>query len=283
MSDLVYSCRYENSRGDVLHLDEAPYLVRQSGLFDYQWNLTAYDRAAADGGRVLFARRAMQDKTLVLDVFADSQTAHNAALNRLHDVMEYDICHLTPGKLYVNGQYIRCFAYTSVKTLDRDWTTYTVVGLTLKVVSPAWTTEQTVTLLPSTADETDAAAKRYSGHYPYRYTEQDACRWVNDTLAPCPMRIKMFGACSSPSVYIGGREYAVNADIAEGEYVVIDQTDKTITHVGKNGVTSNIFGRRKKSVDNFSYAPAGNLEIFCSGPFACEITFFIQRSEAQWI
>ena len=144
---LPYSIWYENSRGDVLRLDEAPVVVQRSELFDYRWNLTAYDRALLDGGRVIHARRPIQDKTVVLDVFADTQEEHDAALNRLHNVVDYDVCALTPGELWVNDRYIRCFVSASVKTLDRDWTTYTVVGLTLKVVSPAWTAEEKVTLL----------------------------------------------------------------------------------------------------------------------------------------
>ena len=80
---LPYSIWYENSKGDVLRMDEPPIVVQTSGLMDYQWTLTAYDRALRDGGRVIHARRPIQDKTLVLDVFADTQEAHNAALNRL--------------------------------------------------------------------------------------------------------------------------------------------------------------------------------------------------------
>lgn len=281
---LPYEVWYENSRGDVLRMDEAPVLVQTSGLMDYQWSLTAYDRALRDGGRVIHARRPVQDKTLVLDVFADTQEEHNAALNRLHDVLDYDVCALTPGKLWVNNRYIRCLAYTSVKTLDRDWTTYTVVGLTLKAVSPAWTAEEKVTLLPVSDGQTDSGAKSYPGGYPYRYSEGgNIARWVNTTGSSAPMVIKIFGACSSPSVYIGDNEYSVSGDIAAGTYAVIDQRDKSIYTVATNGTKTNIFGRRKKSVDNFLYAPPGNLEIACSGLFAVEVTFLTQRSEPELV
>ena len=279
---LPYSIWYENSKGDVLRMDEPPIVVQTSGLMDYQWTLTAYDRALRDGGRVIHARRPIQDKTLVLDVFADTQEAHNAALNRLHNVVDYDVCALTPGKLWVNDRYIRCFVSASVKTLDRDWTTYTVVGLTLKAVSPAWTAEEKVTLLPVSDGQTDNGAKNYPNRYPYRYSEGgNIARWVNTTGSSAPMVIKIFGACSSPSVYIGDNEYSVSGDIAAGTYAVIDQRDKSIYTVATNGTKTNIFGRRKKSVDNFLYAPPGNLEIACSGLFAVEITFMTQRSEPE--
>ena len=279
---LPYSIWYENSKGDVLRMDEAPIVVQTSGLMDYQWTLTAYDRALRDGGRVIHARRPIQDKTLVLDVFADTQEEHNAALNRLHDVLDYDVCKLTPGKLWINNRYIRCFVSASVKTLDRNWTTYTVVGLTLKVVSPAWTAEEKVTLLPVSEELTDAGAKAYPNRYPYRYSNGGSvCRWVNTTASPAPMIIKIFGACSSPSVYVGESEYSVSGDIAAGTYAVIDQRDKSICTVAANGTKTTIFGRRKKSVDNFLYAPPGDLEITCSGLFAVEITFLTQRSEPE--
>ena len=103
-------------------------------------------------------------RTLVLDVFADSQSEHDAALDRIHNVLEYDLCALTPGKLWINDRYVRCFATASVKTLDRDWTTYTVVGLTLKLISPAWVKEETVAVLPVTAASA-SSDKKYLGKY----------------------------------------------------------------------------------------------------------------------
>lgn len=280
---LPYSCLYENGRGDILRLDEAPILIRSSGLFDYQWSITTFDRAGRDGGKAVSARRAIQDKSVVLDVFADTQEEHNAALNHLHDVIDYDMCTLSPGRLWVNGQYIRCFAYASAKTLDRDWTRYTAVKLNLKVVSPAWISEETVTMLPSRQCGSDTMDKRYPGKYAYKYSDDGVTyKFDGGSNSPLPMIIKIFGACSSPSVYVGGNEYSVNEDIASGEYVVINQEEKSIVKFSNGGVRSNIFNKRKKSVDNFLYAPAGNVEISCSGDFPCEVTFLVQRSEPEW-
>ena len=279
---LPYSIYYENSAGEIIRFDEAPIVVQTTGLFDWQWNISAYDRAIRDGGRAVAARRPVQDRTVVLDVFADTQADHNAAIDRLHNVLEYDLCTLTPGKLWINDRYVRCFATASVKTIDRDWSTYTVVGLTLKLISPAWVKEETVTVLPVTT-ATDTADKKYLGKYPYKYSEGGSvARFVNDTAAPAPMILKIFGACDNPSVYIGENEYSVNTSISAGSYVVIDQRDKSIYRVGQSGTRSNIFNLRKKSVDNFLYAPSGSLTVSCSGQFACEVTFLTQRSEPEW-
>ena len=279
---LPYRIYYENSAGEVIRFDEAPVVVQTTGLFDWQWSLSAYDRAIRDGGRAVAARRPVQDRTLVLDVFADTQAAHDAALDRLHNILEYDLCTLVPGKLWINDRYVRCFATASVKTIDRDWTSYTVVGLTLKLISPAWVKEETVAVLPVTA-AVGSADKKYPGKYPYKYSEGGSvARFVNDTAAPAPMILKIFGACENPSVYIGGNEYSVNTSISAGSYVIIDQRNKSITRVGQSGVRSDIFNLRKKSVDNFLYAPSGSLTVSCSGQFSCEVTFLTQRSEPEW-
>ena len=278
---MPYKMWYENSAGEIIRFDEAPIVVQTTGLFDWQWSLSAYDRALRDGGRAVAARRPVQDRTLVLDVFADTQAEHDAALDRLHDVLEYDLCSLVPGKLWINDSYVRCFATASAKTLDRDWTTYTVVGLTLKLVSPAWVKEDTVTVLPVTAAG-ESADKKYMGKYPYKYSEGGSvARFVNGTASPAPMIIKIFGECANPSVYVGVNEYAVNTTLAAGEYAVIDQREKTITRVSQSGVRTNLFHLRKKSVDNFAPAPPGTLAVSCSGPFACEVTFLTQRSEPE--
>lgn len=277
---LPYSIWYENSVGETIRFDTAPIVVRTSGLFDWKFSVSAYDRALRDGGKAVAARRPVQDRTLVLDVFADTQREHDAALDRLNNVLERDLCSVIPGKLWINNRYIRCFASASVKTLDRDWTTYTVVGLTLKIVSPAWTAEETVTVLPS-AQHSHSGDKKYPGHYPYRYSEGNVARFVNDTAGRAPMIIKIFGPCENPSVYIGQNEYSVNTGISAGDYVMIDQRDKSIFRVSQSGVRTNIFNLRKKSVDNFLYAPSGALSVSCSGQFACEVTFLTQRNEPE--
>lgn len=280
---LPYRIYYENSGGETVRFDEAPIVVQTTGLFDCLFNISVYDRALRDGGRAVAARRPVQDRTLVLDVFADTQEEHNDALNRLGNVLEYDLNTLVPGRLFINDRYVRCFAYASVKTLDRDWTTYTVVGLTLKLISPAWVKEETVTVLP-VATNADASDKKYPGKYMYKYSEGgNVARFVNGTASPAPMIIKIFGACASPSVYVGDNEYSVSTSLSAGEYVVIDQRDKSIVRVGQSGTRTNIFNQRKKSVDNFAPAPPGALTVSCSGQFACEVTFLTQRSEPEWI
>lgn len=281
---LPYSCRYENSRGEVLRLDEAPIVAQSGGLFDYQWQMNTADRAAGDGGSAVIARRPVQEKSVTVDVFADTQEEHNAAMNRLHDVLDYDVGQLTPGKLWVNDQYIRCFAYASVKSMDRDWSSYTAVRLTLKVVSPAWVAEESVVVHPSGSVQSGAAEKKYMGKYPYKYAEDGAAyRYVNRSGGRAPMVIRFFGPCSNPSVFIGGNEYAMNTDIAAGEYAVIDQRDKRVFRVAADGTKSNLFDARKKSVDNFLYAPTGSLQILPGGDFTCEVIFLTQRSEPKWI
>lgn len=277
---LPYSIYYENSAGETIRFDEAPIIVQTTGLFDWTFHISTYDRALRDGGRAVAARRPVQDRTLVLDVFADTQQEHDAALDRLNNVLERDLSAVVPGKLWINNRYIRCFASSSVKTLNRDWTTYTVVGLTLKIISPAWVAEETVTLLPA-AQQSQSGDKKYLGKYPYKYSEGNVARFVNDTAGSAPMIIKIFGACSNPSVYVGENEYSVNTNISAGSYVIIDQRDKSIYRVGQSGARTNIFNLRKKSVDNFLPAPPGALSVSCSGQFACEVIFLTQRSEPE--
>ena len=282
MSDLLpYRIYYENSAGETIRFDEAPIVVQTTGLFDWQFAVSAYDRALRDGGRAVAARRPVQERSLVLDVFADTQQEHDAAIDRLNNSLERDLCAVVPGKLWINNRYIRCFASASVKTLNRDWTSYTVVGLTLKIISPAWVAEETVTVLP-TAQQSQSGDKKYPGKYPYRYSEGNMTRFVNDTAGSAPMIIKIFGPCSNPSVYVGENEYAVNTGLSAGDYVMIDQRDKSIIHVSQSGARSNVFHLRKKSVDNFRPAPPGALSVSCSGQFACEVTFLTQRSEPEW-
>ena len=280
MSDLLpFSIWYENSAGDIIRFDRPPILLQSTGLFDWQWTISAYDRALRDGGRAVAARRPVQDRSLALDVFSDSKEDHDAAIDRLHDVLEYDLCALTPGRLWINDRYVRCFACASAKSFDRDWTTYSVVSLTLRLFSPAWVREETVTVLPA-ASQSGSADKKYPGKYPYKYSEGGSvARFVNGSSGDAPMIIRIFGPCSNPSVYVGDNEYSVNTDVAQGDYVIIDQCAKSIQRVSQGGERTGIFNLRKKSTDIFRHAPPGPLTVSCSGQFACEVTFLTQRSQ----
>ena len=114
MGDILpYSIIYENSAGETIRFDEAPIVVQTTGLFDWQFSVSSYDRALRDGGRVVAARRPVQERSLVLDVFADSQQEHDAAIDRLNNILERDLCAVVPGKLWINNRYIRCFASAS--------------------------------------------------------------------------------------------------------------------------------------------------------------------------
>ncbi|MBQ5544611.1 MAG: hypothetical protein IIU00_02960 [Clostridia bacterium] len=280
---LPYACLYQNSAGEILRFDgreDAPYLIQTSAMFDYQWSMTTYDRARRDGGRLVFARRAVQDKSLVLDVFADTQAAHNAALNRLHDVLDYDVCHLSPGRLYINNHYIECFASVSVKTLDRDWTTYSVVGLTFKVISPAWTKDYSHTLAAGTASLT------------FPDTSLDGENGLS-SADETPMTITIYGPCENPVVTVGGNSYGVNITLSSSsDYVVIDQQNKKI-RACRNGVWTNVFNLRNKTTDVFQPAPtfadaAGSRlsvsrsDSNGSAGFAVDVLFHVRRSEPRW-
>lgn len=281
-SILAYTCFYENSRGERVYFDRAPYVLQSSGIFDYEWELKTWQSASKDGGRCVSRRRPVQEKRIVLDVFAPTQAQFASAINRLADVIDTDVINRTPGKLWIGAQYALCYIYASYKTLERDWWEFATVSLSVQMENPCWITERRFSLL-ACADEEDENAKVYPLAYPYRYGSGSLASVIsNDSISDAPMKIVFYGYAGNPEISIGGNTYGINAVIETGEYAVIDGQTREVYKIASDGTRINLFDRRTKQSDVFAPLASGSHTVEYSGAYGVDITIYQQRSEPLW-
>ncbi len=270
-----------NSKGAVLRLDEKPYFVEKSALYDFSWDIGFASNPLYDGGKAVSRRRSNTVRELTLYVYADNNTDFCNAMNALSDTMDVDVGELCPGRLYIGGQFLSCFVSRGEKTVSKDWPNCVKMTLSVFPQNPCWCTERTFSF--SFRAETDEGGLKYPRKYPFRYSSLTReANIINDNYAPSPMIIKIFGPAENPRFSIGGSAMGFDVTVAEGEYAVIDQWERTMYKASATGEKTNIFNTRLKNGKAFSYAPAGVSLIECTGELNIDITLVKQRSEPQW-
>lgn len=282
MSEIYpFTMYYRNNAGDEIHFDEPPYSISSTDLFDSLCTLNAVPRPLSEGCRVIGKYRECDSRTLKINVFGQTQEEHNEAVNRLAEVMGYDLESLTAGRLYLNGQYLLCYISTSEKQLSFNWTSCTAVTLTITPEYPYWCTERKFSYyVRENSDET--VGMKYPRRYPCRYTAEKSLNLVNSHYAPCPMIISIYGPADTPTLHIGNILCGLNVTLGEGEYAVINQMTREIYLCNAHGETENIFDKRIKSGDVFALAPSGTSQLSFSGNFGIDIVIAEQRSEPLW-
>ena len=130
----------------------------------------------------------------------------------------------------------------------------------------------------------------YSGHgadYPYDYSYDYAVsingRIINcDSVGKSEFRLLIYGSAVNPSITIGGNRYAINGSIAEGETLLIDSSQRTITLTTATGNKVNWYDKRDRESYIFEPIPPGNNSVLWSGEFGFELTVIEKRSEPKW-
>jgi len=275
---------YENHKRQIVRFDGDGFRIEEYDLRDFNWEPVSAGKPSGVGGSVTRFIRGVQTKTVRIVARGKSEAECVALLNGLHAVTETDIYALTPGRFYLDGQYMICYLGVS-SGLDRWEAAYHYAKKTLSVTAthPFWLTEVTKRFFAGSA-EVSAFGKTYNGRHPYQYSTGYAnSSLLNEHYVATPAIITMYGPCVDPAVYIGSVMYGVEASIADGERVVIDQMQRRIYKVASNGSTVNLFDARYKEYDQFAPVAAGVSTVAFSGDFAFDVTLLMQRSEPLWI
>lgn len=274
---------YINSAGASISLNTPPYYVAAHDLRDFSWDYNAISRPNGFGGRVSFSR-PVQERTISVGIKGSTPSEFNTNALALAALTEPDIIKNTPGKLYLGGQYLTCYLATS-STVNYHSRRGNWVSKEIKLVvtEPFWQTETTQRFLMG-APESVVGAKRYDGRYDYRYIASTSSGTiVNPHYTSCPMIITIYDAAINPSITIGGKIYAMNASIGDGQRIIIDQVRRTIVSMAADGTTTNLFDYRDKANDIFEHVQPGTQTVIYTGDFTFDISVIQQRSEPSWI
>ena len=271
-------CYYRNSSGQEINLMRYPYRLITADFFNYEWEESTYN------GRIYGFSRSLFEKNVKLDVFC-RESEFPDAMNKLEDIISVDVLRGTPGKLYVNGEYLSCY----IKGVQKDeWEAgfYTVVTLTVLSDKPYWINETTEHFYAKNSDLNEDVGEflDYPFDYPHDYTVSDigSQNWYIDHVTSCPYLLPVYGPATDPRILVDGRVIEVYTTLESNEYFVLDSRDHTITKYLSNGTTQSLYNNRYMEQSVFDPIGPGSIYVTWPGTFGFDITAYIERNEPRW-
>ncbi len=272
---------YINSEGRRIDLIGGNYkLMATSELFDYSWQYATKGSAMPE---ISSFSKKMVEKTLQIGISAKSKEEYYTLISNLLSTIDRDIYYTTPGKLYVNGTYLRCYFIGSSKAKRYANTQRTVVDFTILCEKNEWV-EERKNEFGAAADADSDAGLDYQYDYQYDFTNTIESRLLQNTgYVESDMIMTIYGPCDAPKVTIGTSVYKVNTSLISGEYLEINTETRSIYKTMNNGTKVNLFDDRDRENNIFSKVPEGKSVVARNGAFRFDITLLIKRSEPKWI
>ena len=269
---------FENHLGQRFEgLPNGVYL-NYNDLRDYAWSYETRNN------RISRFFMGTMERKLPLVVYCKSNEEALAVKNRLHELAEADIEAKIPGKIFVGDYYTNGYITASKKSDYLINKRLCKIELTLTSDDPVWYREQTHTFLQGEGSAIGiGGGTDYPYDYPYDYAlTLKGRKIVCDSVSGSAFRLLIYGEAVNPSVVIGGHIYAINGEIGQGETLLIDSLNKTITLTTATGNQINWFDKRGREDYIFEPIPAGQNPVSWLGTFGFDLTVIEKRSEPKW-
>lgn len=266
--------QYKNHIGEVIDFGRSGIYVKASDLHDYSWTISQKN------GKISSFKRDVTTRKLPVVIFCSTIEEGVAARNKLLEVAEKDILAKKYGKIIIGDYYYKCFITESKKSEYLKSRRRMEAELTIVSDTPYWVREEMHSFRK-------AAASRSGLTYPHDFPFDYASGFTRSTLlntdfTASNFRMILYGACSNPVVYVSGHAYAVRGEVAEGEYLTIDSTNKTITKTAADGTITNVFNLRSRDSYIFEKIKSGNNAVIWDGDFGVDVILMEERSEPKW-
>lgn len=270
---------YINSRGEKLNLVEWPYRIQTADLVDYEKSYTYSETSS--GGEITKFFNSIVNKKITLTVSAEKMEAYYDALDNFHNIVNYDVVNTNPGKLYFNGQYLRCYIFGSKKTEWEYDCNYLDNEISIVAGESNWINEVSKTFIPGTNASINALD--YPRGYLYDFAPKVSTDTVmNDNYMAADFRLTIFGPAVNPSVTIRDNVYKVYTELASGEYLVIDSQERTVVQYDTLGNQERKYNSRDKNYEIYAQIPTGSQAVLWDGSFGFDLTLYQKRSEPRW-
>jgi len=272
---------YINHLNEKVCFGEDGVYANENDLRDFSWNV------GSRNNKIATFKKGLVKKSLQYMIACRSRDEGTRIKNRIFEIMEKDILTKTPGKMIIGDYYLQCFVSESRKSEYLINEGYMIVDLTIQTDNPEWIRETTTSFsITSVATVSDAVQYLdYEYDYPHDYASGVSSREIiNSGIAEAAFRMIFYGPCTNPTIYISGHKYAVNVDVAEGEYLTVDSTGKTIILTRYDGEKVNCYGSKDRDWYIFKRIPTGPNEIIIANDsLNFDITLLEERSEPAWI
>jgi hypothetical protein len=270
MLDIVY----ESSTGAVIQLNSGIYVGKPNDLFSREWDYTIGYRALATASR---GARKVSFKAFLANM------AQADAFRRCADT---DMQKGTPGTIYVNDWFQRCFVVAS--EVDGIGDNFLATKLTLVLLDGVWRRGTTTAFVPVQASA-NYEFLDLPHDLPYDLCMTTPLQYaINPGYSDSPAKFVVYGPAVNPSVRLAGNLYQVDVTVPEGGYMDIDPLRRTVTVVAVDGTTMDAFSKahRGSGVGSGEYiferVPAGTSEISWDNSFGFELTLYEEEGEPAW-
>lgn len=266
--------KYKSNAGTVIPLNSGVYVGKPNDLFSREWDYEIGYRALATASR---GARKVSFKAF----FANMTQAD--AFRRCADM---DMQKGTPGTIYVNDWFQRCFVVAS--EVDGIGDNFFTTKLTLVLLDGVWR-RGTMTAFAPVQNSAGYEFLDLPCDLPYDLGATTPLQYaINPGYSDSPAKFVVYGPAVNPSVRLAGNLYQVDVTVPEGGYMDIDPLRRTVTVVAADGTTMDAFSkaRRGSGVGSgeyiFEHVPVGTSEISWDNSFGFDLTLYEEEGEPAW-
>ena len=265
--------KYVNHLGEEIVFTGKNHFTNSYVMRDYTWNYKS------DFNRIKsFNLSKVTTKNLTVSIYAKRQKEPFEFLNSVFEVFEKDVLAKSPGKFYLDKYYFRGYVIGSTKKQYIEAQKLLTMELTVISDTNTWINEETY----SFEKNQPISGHGYVYGYPYQYSSGTSKTFLNDTLISSNFKLRIYGPCYNPNIYISGHVYAVNTEVENKEYLEINSLKKTIFKVQKDGTKINALNFRDRTNYIFEKIPSGIVPVSWNNNFGFDITIYDERSEPRW-
>ena len=268
---------FVNHLNETIDFGEGGLFLNINELRSYKWDYNSKNNRISQ-----FKRGVTEKKIPIVVVPPNSRDEGNTIMNSLLELAEKDVMNKKAGKIIAGDYYLSCYIIASNKEeYDLRLGTFKAT-LTTLTDEPFWIKEIAQSFTPASGLGTDFLDYDYD--LPYDFTSPSLLRVLTNTgFADVDFMLTIHGEVTDPSIYIGGHKYAVTGHVDDGELLVIDSREKTVTLVEQDGTRVNWFRYRDKNNYVFQKIPTGDNAVSWIGDYNFDVTLYEKRSEPKWI
>lgn len=270
---------YIASSGNVYNMKADGIRTKKANYHKWKWGVNG--TALQYGLRVSdFTMKPAEYETTL--IFEGSYNDRKELIEALHEDFELDVRTMRPGRIIWGDYYIDCFVISSSTEPNAQLDLWTDNTVKLYCPHPFWIKEETKEFFPRSVPAGQVFLDYpFDYQYDYFYGNPGIGTWQTGFPFESKFKLTIYGAVSDPRIQINGYPYQVFSTLAEGEYLVIDSRNNTITKYPISGNPVNLFDNRDKMYSVFKSIPGGMLKLNWTGAFGFDLTLFEERSEPR--
>lgn len=273
---MLEKLRYINHINETLDFGTDSLFANANDLRDFAWSVTSKN------DKISGFKKGIVKKTIPIIIKCNTEAEGFEMRNKLFEVFEKDVLAQKHGMFIIGDYYLKCYVTGSKKAEYLVTKKYMRIDLEVQTDYPEWIKE-TTTAFRGIMDNDDVFLD-YPYGFPIDYKNSYTDTSINNTnFVASNFRIVFYGKVENPTIFIGGHEYSVAADVAAGEYLTIDSIAKTIILTRNNGEKVNCFNLRNKESYIFEkIQPGTHVVTMTAEGLYFDITLLEERSEPKW-